>query len=62
MNHKDAKNAKDLFIYLIGDTDQANHQALAGNLFSFVISLSSVQHIEIQSIYVSVNSIIVGNC
>ena len=35
MNHEGAKDAKDLFLYLIGETDQVNHHSLRQYSFLF---------------------------
>ena len=40
MNHEDAKDTKDLFLYLIGVTDQVNHHALR----AIFISLSFIHY------------------
>ena len=35
--NKGTKDAKDLFFYLIGEADQVNYHALAGNLHFIII-------------------------
>ena len=43
MNHEDAKDTKDLFLYLIGVTDQVKHHALR----AIYISLSPIHRFHI---------------
>ena len=46
MNHEGAKDTKDLFLYLIGVTDQVKHHALAGNIH-FIITYPLFSHMGV---------------